>query len=48
MGGAVGIPHPPVFFVRVADKGLMLDAASRNEERFKVESVKLKGKEANS
>jgi hypothetical protein len=23
-----GIPHPPVFFVRVADKGLMLDAAS--------------------
>jgi hypothetical protein len=23
-----GIPHPPVFFVRVADKGLVLDAAS--------------------
>jgi hypothetical protein len=24
-----GYPHPPVFFVRVANKGLMLDAASR-------------------
>jgi len=25
-----GIPHPPVFFVRVADKGLMLDAARKS------------------
>jgi hypothetical protein len=25
----VSAPHPPVFFVRVANKGLMVDAASR-------------------
>jgi hypothetical protein len=44
------IPHPRVFFVRVANKGLRLDAASR-AERFKVDpsaplragSLKLKG-----
>ena len=27
-----GYPHPPVFFVRVANKGLRLDAASTFEE----------------
>ena len=26
-------PHPPVFFVRVANKGLMLDAASRSSNK---------------
>jgi hypothetical protein len=34
--------HPPVFFVRVARKGLMLDAASTNGGRFKGEWSKLK------
>jgi hypothetical protein len=35
-----------VFFVRVADKGLRVDAASRasrKEKRLRVESLKLKG-----
>jgi hypothetical protein len=27
--GRDGVPHPRVFFVRVANKGVMLDAASR-------------------
>jgi hypothetical protein len=35
-----------VFFVRVADKGLKLDAASRKARWFKVESSKLKGEGA--
>src|SRR5579863_7563591 len=49
-----GVPHPPVFFVSVADKGLRLDAASRasrEERRLTVDpstplragSLKLKG-----
>ena len=38
--GEVGIPHPRVFFVRVANKGVRFDAASRasrTERRFKVD-----------
>lgn len=42
------VPTPPVFFVRVARNGLMLDAASRNDGRFKVESSKLKEEETKS
>jgi hypothetical protein len=49
-----GTPHPRVFFVRVADKGLMVDAASstsRKEKRLRIDpsttlrarSLKLKG-----
>jgi len=52
-----GGPHPPVFFVRVANKGLRLDAASRasrGERRLTVDpstplragSLKLKGENA--
>ena len=48
------IPHPPVFFVRVANKGLRLDAASREEKGLRVDpstplradSSKLKGEKA--
>ena len=29
LAGAWRCPHPPLFFARVADKGLRLDAASR-------------------
>ena len=36
-----GYTPPRVFFVRVADKGLRLDAASRTARWFKVESLKL-------
>ena len=35
-----GYPHPPVFFVRVANKGVRLDAASRasrEEKRLRVD-----------
>jgi hypothetical protein len=41
-----GSPHPPVFFVRVADKGLKLDAASRastKDTRLRVEGLELNG-----
>jgi hypothetical protein len=41
-----GVPHPPVFFVRVTDKGLKLDAASRastNDARLRVEGLELNG-----
>jgi hypothetical protein len=52
-----GYPHPRVFFVRVANKGLMLDAASRmagkglKVARFRVASrqpVKVMNKELSS
>ena len=43
-GGKEGSDTPPrLFFVRVANKGLMLDAASRNVTGFKVESLKFEG-----
>jgi hypothetical protein len=41
-----GTPHPPVFFVRVANTGLMLDAASRastKDASLRVEGVELIG-----
>jgi hypothetical protein len=41
-----GVPHPPVFFVRVANTGLKLDAASRastKEARLRVEGSELNG-----
>jgi hypothetical protein len=42
----IPLPPPRVFFVRVADKGLMLDAASRastNDIRLTVERLELNG-----
>jgi hypothetical protein len=41
-----GVPHPRVFFVRVANTGLMLDAASRastKDARLRVEGLDLNG-----
>jgi hypothetical protein len=41
-----GSPHPPVFFVRVANTGLTLDAASRastKDARLRVEGLELNG-----
>jgi hypothetical protein len=41
-----GVPHPPVFFVRVANTGLMLDVASRastKDARLQVEELELNG-----
>jgi hypothetical protein len=35
------VPPAQVFFVRVANKGVMVDAASRNEGSVKVEGSKL-------
>jgi hypothetical protein len=41
-----GVPHPRVFFVRVANTGLMLDAASRastKDTRLRVEELEWNG-----
>jgi hypothetical protein len=48
VGAALWIPTPPLFFVRVARKGHMLDAALTCGERFKVEWSKWQEEEAKS